>query len=108
MKGRQRGCQNLKRAKEFFVFISRKGCIVTAFALICSSQMVAQALEFHSDRIGISAGLGVNYHDAKDIVDRINGNSVTTQRVADFKSGVEFFGAVSIPLSPDWVVKLEY
>lgn len=52
--------------------------------------------------------MGVNYHNARDIVDRINGNSVTTQRVSDFKSGVEFFGAVSVPLSPDWVIKVEY
>lgn len=82
--------------------------IVSIFVVICFSQMLAQPSSFHSDRIGVSAGLGVNYHNAKDIVDRINGNSVTTQRVSDFKSGAEFFGAVSIPLSPDWVLKAEY
>ncbi len=64
--------------------------------------------EFHSTRIGVSAGLGVNYHSANDIVDRINGNNVTAQRVSNFKSGVEFFGAIGIPLSPNWAVKIEY
>ena len=62
----------------------------------------------HSTRIGIAAGLGVNYHTAKDLVDRINGSGVVSQRVADFKSGVEFFGAVTVPVSSNWVLKGEY
>ncbi len=68
----------------------------------------ALAQSFHSNRISFSAGLGVNYHDAKDIVDRINGNSVITQRVSNFKSGAEFFGSATFPLAPDWTVKVEY
>lgn len=66
--------------------------------------------EEHSvpSRIGVSAGMGVNYHEARDIVDRINGSGITTQRVDDFTSAIEFFGAVSVPLSEDWVAKGEY
>jgi hypothetical protein len=64
--------------------------------------------DFHSTRIGISAGMGVNYHTAQDIVNRINGSGIINQRVGDFKSAVEFFGAVSVPVSRDWVVKGEY
>ncbi len=82
--------------------------IISISMVMFFSQAVAQLPEFHSDRIGISAGMGVNYHTVKDIVDRINGNSITVQRVSNFKSGVEFFGAVTIPLSPDWVMKIEY
>lgn len=58
--------------------------------------------------IGIIAGMGVNYHSMHDVVNRINGTSIGAQRVPEFKSGVEFFGAGSFPLSDDWAVKLEY
>ena len=82
--------------------------IVSLLFMSCVFSLHAQSPSFHSHRIGISAGLGVNYHNAKDIVDRINGNSVTTQRISSFKSGAEFFGAVSFPILPDWAVKIEY
>ena len=52
--------------------------------------------------------MGVNYHDAPDIVNRINGSGVINQRVGDFKSGVEFFGSISLHLARAWVVKGEY
>ena len=83
--------------------------LVTVLMSVLSPRLFAQASsEFHSTRIGLSAGMGVNYHNAQDIVNRINGSSIITQRVADFKSGVEFFGAISVPLSTDWAVKAEY
>lgn len=59
-------------------------------------------------RIGLSAGMGVNYFSATDIVDRVNGTGITTERANDFVAAAEFFGVVSFPLSPDWAVKLEY
>jgi hypothetical protein len=64
--------------------------------------------DFHSTSIGISAGMGVNYHTALDIVNRVNGSGITSRRVDEFTSAVEFFGAVSVPLSTDWVIKGEY
>ena len=63
---------------------------------------------FHSRRIGFSAGMGVSYLNAQDIVNTINNSSLGTQRVDDFKSAVEFFGAVTLPVSRDWVMKGEY
>ena len=59
-------------------------------------------------RMSISGGLGVNYHNAQDIVNRINGSGVLNRRLDDFKSGVEFFGTFGVPLSSDWEVKIEY
>lgn len=85
--------------------------IVVLVSRVFSFQVFAQSEpseDFHSTRVGISAGMGVSYHTAHDIVDRINGSGITTQRVGDFKSGVDFFGAVSVPVSRDWVVKGEY
>lgn len=61
-----------------------------------------------SHRISISAGMGANFHNAQDIVNLINSNSLITRRVDDFQSGVEFFGTVGVPLSLDWEVKVEY
>ncbi len=86
-----------------------KYSLLLAASLLSVVQSAAQtAGDFHSTRIGISAGMGVNYHNAQDIVDRVNGSGITTTRVDEFKSAVEFFGAVSIPLSADWLVKAEY
>lgn len=59
-------------------------------------------------RVGISLGMGVSYVSATDLVDRLNGSGITTERVSSFTAGAEFFGVLSYPLSTDWVLKLEY
>ncbi len=59
-----------------------------------------------SERISISGGMGVSYTSAPDVVEFIN--AASSARVAEFKSVVEFFGAVGLPLSAAWVLKLEY
>jgi len=59
-------------------------------------------------RMGISLGMGVSYVSATDLVDRLNGSGITTERVSSFTAGAEFFGVLSYPLSTDWAVKLEY
>jgi hypothetical protein len=57
-------------------------------------------------RAGLSAGMGVCYLNAPDIVALVNATAGT--READFKAAVEFFGAGSLPFSQDWSLKLEY
>jgi hypothetical protein len=52
--------------------------------------------------------MGVSYVSATDLVDRLNGSGITTERVSGFTAGAEFFGALTYPVSPDWVLKLEY
>lgn len=59
-------------------------------------------------RIGISGGMGVSYVNPQDVVDYINGIGGGRERTPDFKAAVEFFGAVTVPLSSDWALKLEY
>lgn len=84
---------------------------ILTLGLVFANRAYGQIQEvgpLHSSRIGISAGMGVNIHNANDIVDRINGSGITTQRVDEFKSGVEFFGAVAIPFAADWLIKAEY
>jgi hypothetical protein len=86
------------------------GMIWIAMVFMSLDTVVAQTnsdAEYHSTRIGVSAGMGVNYHNAPDIVNRVNASTVS-RRAESFKSGVDFFVALSVPLSRDWVAKLEY
>ena len=59
-------------------------------------------------RIGLSAGMGVSYVAASDIVDLVNATPGALERIGAFRAGVEFFGAFSYPLSPSWMLKVEY
>jgi hypothetical protein len=59
-------------------------------------------------RVGISGGMGVSYVTAQDVVELINAAAGGTERVPDFKAGVEFFGTLVIPLSHEWACKVEY
>ena len=64
-----------------------------------------------SSRVAISGGMGVEYISAPDVVDYVNAIAAgagATQRVAEIKSGAQFFGAVAFPLSVDLVLKAEY
>ena len=79
----------------------------------CSAQhtnpvLAANAATSATSRVGVSGGMGVSYVNALDIVDRINATAGVNERVSDFKSAVEFFGAVDVPVSEDWAVNLEY
>ncbi len=82
--------------------------LVALAVLIPGAGSLAQTDPEVRHRISISAGMGANFHNAQDIVNLINSNSLITRRVDDFQSGVEFFGTVGVPLSPDWEVKVEY
>jgi hypothetical protein len=61
-----------------------------------------------SARIALAGGLGVSLISAPDVVALANATPGAIDRLADFKSAVEFFGTGSIPLSAAWVLKLEY
>jgi hypothetical protein len=87
--------------------------MVTVIALACSSafgQPAPGTPPRHSSAgdIQVSAGMGVTYLSPKDVVDLVNASSMQAERAPEFKSGVEFFGAVGVPLSDDWTVKGEY
>ncbi|MBI4536120.1 MAG: hypothetical protein HY708_07565 [Ignavibacteriae bacterium] len=87
-------------------------CIVFVFlTATCAAQTSSNApesSEVAASRIGILGGMGVSYVNAQDIVDRVNSSSGVAARVAEFKAAIEFFGGITIPVTPDWVLKLEY
>jgi hypothetical protein len=59
-------------------------------------------------RSGVSAGMGITYTRASDAVDLVNSTQGALERVGEFNTGVEFFGAFSFPLGEEWMLKLEY
>ena len=59
-------------------------------------------------RPGIAAGMGVEYLTPRDLVDMINGGFRPVERLPDFHAGVNFFVAGFVPLSADWLLKIEY
>lgn len=59
-------------------------------------------------RGGVSAGMGVNYMKRTDLVNLVNMTPGALERVADFKTGAEFFGVVLLPVAGHWMVKLDY
>jgi hypothetical protein len=81
-------------------------CCLFALVDLCRSQTVAVAEPW--SRGGFSAGMGVISVNAADVVELVNSTAGVVDRAPSFKSGVEFFGAASIPVSRDWLVKVEY
>ncbi len=61
-----------------------------------------------ASRIGVAAGMGVNYADVPDVVDVVNSLVYTDERVAQFRAGVEFFFVAVMPVSDRLAVKLDY
>ena len=87
----------------------RLACVMLPVALMVP--MGIQAGELPSlapGRPGLVAGMGVDYLTPRDVVDWINGSFVPSQRVPEFHASPSFFVAGFIPLSADWMVKLEY
>lgn len=78
------------------------------FVLSAPVSGAAQSGAAPEGRIGLSGGMGVSYINPQDVVDFINGFGGSTERTPDFKAAVEFFGAVTVPLSSDWALKAEY
>lgn len=88
--------------------------VVNPLALVAGNPRVMPTQAFAdsqlSSRTAISAGMGVEYFSAPDVVDFINAlvAPYAGQRVPQFRPAVQFFGALVYPLSIDWVVKAEY
>lgn len=59
-------------------------------------------------RSALAAGMGVSYVFPRDLVDLINATAGAAERVPQFRAFGEFFGALSVPVSADWILKLEY
>jgi hypothetical protein len=56
----------------------------------------------------LSAGMGVSLVAAPSVVDYLNSYTGGGLKVDDFGTGIMFFGASDIPLTPLWSVRAEY
>jgi len=60
-----------------------------------------------SPRSAIAAGMGVEYIAASDVTDLVNVAAVPSERVAQFRAAVEFFGSWAFPVADRWMLKVE-
>jgi hypothetical protein len=86
---------------------------VSVLLMLVSTRALAEGTPADSQlssRVSLSGGMGVEYISAPRVVDYINAlvAAYTTERVPEFKSAVQFFGAFSYPLVSGWVLKAEY
>jgi len=90
--------------------VRRKGFLLGLLTILTLIATAARSQEVNapSPRPALSAGFGVSYVSAPDVVALINATVSPSERVAQFNAMGEFFGAFSFPLSDLWVVKLEY
>ncbi len=58
--------------------------------------------------IAIFGGMGVAVVSAPDMVEYINGTSISSQRVDDFGTAITFFGGIEFPIADGWGVKVEH
>jgi hypothetical protein len=86
-----------------------RALVVAALLVMVAALSLAEEVP-HAEpmRPGVAAGMGVDYISPMDIVDMINGNYRPTSKVDDFHAGVDFFVAGFIPLSREWMLKIEY
>ena len=68
----------------------------------------AEGADSTRGRPGVSAGMGVSYISARDMVNLVNATPGTTARQGEFSSVVEFFGSATIPFSGPWELKVDY
>ena len=81
--------------------------------LIVQGHAIAQKSEVPempplSERITVAAGMAVSYVSAADIINFINGTPGAQERLPSYKTGIQFFGSVVLPVSQKWMVKAEY
>ncbi len=86
----------------------RSTLLLVAAALCANALLRAQTHEGSAPRGSLSAGMGVEYASYPDVTGLVNVTALPSERVPQFKSAVEFFGACTLPLSDLWLVKFEY
>jgi hypothetical protein len=86
----------------------RSRLLLVAAAICAFSQVRAQTHADLAPRVSLSGGMGVEYATYPDVTGLVNVTALPSERVPQFKSAVEFFGAFALPLSELWLLKFEY
>lgn len=69
---------------------------------------VSHAQDSLTHGVGFAAGMGVSVINVIDVVDYVNGISVSQNRIDDFATAAEFFVASELFFRDSWGVKIEY
>jgi hypothetical protein len=80
-------------------------------AVVCLAAALAVAAPARAQlepRVYAAAGMGVSWLSAPDVADLANQSSTGGERLSDFTTAVVFSGIVSVPLSADWALALDY
>lgn len=87
---------------------SRLPVVTVVASLVLSAIAVAagQSPPGNPPRSGISGGMGVSAVHAPDLAEFVT--AVTLERPAEYRTAVEFFGSVRVPVVAEWLLKLEY
>lgn len=84
---------------------------VLSVALLFFSPLLSQTDKLFVVRengIAIVGGMGINLVNAPEIVDYINVTALSSQRVDDFATAVDFFGGIELPIGEAWGLKIEH
>ena len=77
----------------------------------CSAEAQEQGLSSMpplSQRITIAGAMAVSYISAPEVVSLIDATPGAQEQLPQYKTGIQFVGLLTIPMYPQWAVKLEY
>ena len=77
-------------------------------AVVASCQAQESAPTEAHLRVSCSAGIGVLYLSARDVVDLVNSTASPFERVPQFRAVADFFASVALPIADDLLIKAEY
>ncbi len=84
------------------------GCWIFMAAAVMGRAQGLPSMPLLSDRITIAGGMAVSYVSAGDVVSLIDNTPGAEEQLSQYKTGIQFFGIVSVPMFRQWTVKLEY
>ena len=86
-----------------------RACRALAAALLVMLPLAGAAQNGEiAHRGGVGGGMGVVWMNRPELVDLVNATPGAIEGLRAFKTGAEFFGFVTVPLSREWGVKAEY
>ncbi len=75
---------------------------------LCAQESGIPSMPPLSERIVLAGGMGVSYVSAGDVVALVNATPAAQGQVPDWRTGIQFFATVTLPMFPQWNVKFDY
>jgi len=84
------------------------GCWICGAAPAHGQEETLAAMPPLSERVTIAGGMAVSYISAPDVVGLIDFTPGAEEQLPAYKTGIQFFGLITVPMFPKWTVKAEY